>query len=84
MKDFRGKEITVGCTIAYPGRHSSTVYINVGVVVEIISDEELRVERLTKRWHRDRHTGLGEYVKGTRIVPFYSPYRCVIIERPDL
>lgn len=32
VKDMRGVEIEVGDTVAYPGRQSSSIWLNVGVV----------------------------------------------------
>lgn len=35
MKDCRGREISIGATIVYPGRASSHLWMNVGQVVGI-------------------------------------------------
>lgn len=35
VNDIRGKEIKVGSTICYPGRQSSSLWMNIGEVVEI-------------------------------------------------
>lgn len=35
MKDRFGKDITVGCTVAYPGRQGSSCWIATGQVIEV-------------------------------------------------
>lgn len=38
MKDRFDTEVTVGCTVAYPGRQGSSVWISTGMVTEILAD----------------------------------------------
>lgn len=38
MKDRFGREVKVGCVIAYPGRQSSSCWLATGRVVEIVED----------------------------------------------
>jgi hypothetical protein len=49
LLDLLDRPIEVGDTIAYPGRRGSSVYMNVGVVREVVYDwqsgHSLRVER---------------------------------------
>lgn len=58
LTDWRGTPIEAGSTIVYPGRHSSQLWMNEGVVVEINSVTkwsatltELKVQRTRDRWN---------------------------------
>lgn len=46
LKDWRGTPITAGCTIVYPGRASSSMWMNEGTVKEINV-------KLVSRWNGD-------------------------------
>lgn len=35
MKDWRGTDITIGSTIVYPGRHSSSLWMTEAIVLNI-------------------------------------------------
>lgn len=51
MNDWRGREITVGCTIIYPCRVSSSVWLNEAVVEEVHSNKLIVAPtRSTHRW----------------------------------
>ena len=45
MKDLLGVEVTVGCTVAYPRRRSSSCWLSSGRVVEVDEDgQRVRLE----------------------------------------
>jgi len=44
VKDFLGNEIEVGDTIVYPGRASSSLWMNKATVLEVIDPGGLKVE----------------------------------------
>jgi hypothetical protein len=40
MKDRFGREVFVGCTVAYPGRAGSSCWISTGIVAEVLPQTE--------------------------------------------
>lgn len=56
MKDIVGATITVGQTIAYPGRKSSSLWMNVAIVDEIDETEGRLKVRIVNRQYILRGT----------------------------
>lgn len=56
MLDFRGKEITVGSTVVYPGRRGSSMWLNQGRVTAIREfPHQLVIERQPNGvWEKSR------------------------------
>lgn len=51
VRDILGREIHSGDVITYPGRHSSQLYVSVGIVVEV-DDKVLKIVSATRSWRR--------------------------------
>lgn len=58
LKDWRGAELRVGDTIVYPGRMSSSLWLTEAEIVEVMSDNRLRVKRI----HVDVYSTEGRHV----------------------
>lgn len=72
MKDFLGKEFQVGQRIVYPGRASSSLWMNTGTIVAITA-KNLKVKRIALDWD---NVPTGE----TKQVTVYCTDRVVIVE----
>lgn len=64
MKDFVGREISVGCEIVYPTRRGSSLNLKRGIVIEMLNNK-LRVRRNSK---------IVVLRKIKRVVVTYTPY----------
>mgnify|MGYP001612867072 CR=1 FL=1 len=50
-RDVLGREIHPGDAITYPGRHSSQLYVSVGIVVEV-AEKSLKIVSAIRSWRR--------------------------------
>lgn len=79
--DFLGKTINVGDTIVYPGRRGSSLWLNWGVVREIVDREgyggELSVLRVGRRIIRPGYT--GNYGKDGTVVTVTELDRVAVV-----
>jgi hypothetical protein len=69
MKDYFGREINRGDRVVYPGRRSSSLWMNDGTV--IACDPKLVVEKVLRNWR-------GEEV-GRNQVTLWGSSRVVIV-----
>jgi hypothetical protein len=74
VKDFMGRVIRPGDTIVYPGRRSSSLWLNKAKVVEV-SERNLFVNVETNRFDADK----GEWVAVTRRSRIEAIERVVVV-----
>lgn len=78
MKDRFGKEVVVGCTVAYPGRQGSSCWIATGRVVEIDPGEGEWPNRRNPRLLLDGGGHSPGDAFGKRWIGFYSAHTIVV------
>lgn len=83
MNDMIGNEIQVGSVIVYPGRRGSSLWMNVGFVLEI-GEKTLKVDVPTEKthWYKDGFTDKGWSTKKlTRKVTLHNVDLVTVIDR---
>ena len=71
MNDFLGRELKAGQRIVYPGRRSSSLWMNEGII-ERVDSGKLKVHLVLRNWR-------GEPSGKTKLVTLYCPGRTTII-----
>jgi len=70
--DYLGKEIKVGSTVVYPVRQGSSMWLNKGVVTQVVPvAEDFRIVV----YDPDSHTRRGHSVKNL--------HTCVVVAEPE-
>lgn len=77
MKDVVGVPFEVGQVITYPGRYSSTLFVNTGIVREVLEDT-LKVERFEVQFIYDAEGGNHHYEVVSKLVVVQVPGRATV------
>ena len=75
--DILGREIKVGQVVAYPVRHSSSMWMSHGVVTEV-GENFIKVNIDTDKWDTNADDGIGGFVPASKVVTVSSIDRVVI------
>jgi hypothetical protein len=84
VKDFLGKEITVGCLIAYPARMSSSVWMNVARVVGFSTRKDTWARKNVPSLKLKRVSSTDSYFKPGTTTEIYALDNVLVLEEADV